>query len=95
MRTLLRVTVPVETGNAAIKDGRLPKLIEATIAELKPEAAYFFPDGGMRTAMFVFDMSDASQLATIGERFFMQLDADVEFSPIMNADDLKKGLQSV
>ena len=94
MRTLLRISIPVETGNATLKDGRLPKLIEATMAKLKPEAAYFFPDGGLRTAMFVFDMKDASEVAAIAEPFFSQLDAEVEFSPVMNADDLKKGLQS-
>jgi hypothetical protein len=94
MRTLLRVTIPVKTGNATLKDGSLPKQIEATMAQLKPEAAYFFSDGGSRTAMFVFDMKDASEVASIGEPFFMQLDAEIDFTPVMNADDLMKGLQS-
>ena len=47
MRCLLKVAIPVETGNAAISDGSLPKTIEAFIlADIKPEAAYFAGDHG-------------------------------------------------
>lgn len=92
MRTLLRITVPVETGNAAIKDGSLPKIIGGTMEQLKPEAAYFLPDGGVRTAIMVFDMKDASEIAKIAEPIFEALNATVEFMPVMNIDDLKKGL---
>lgn len=44
MRMLLRVSIPVETGNAAAKDGSLGSTIERILADLKPEAAYFFAD---------------------------------------------------
>jgi len=84
--------VPVETGNAAIKDGSLPKIIGATMENLKPEAAYFFPDGGVRTAIMVFDMKDASEVAKIAEPIFEALNATIEFMPVMTIDDLKKGL---
>ena len=93
VRTLLRITIPVEAGNAAVHDGRLPNIIAANMKKLKPEAAYFFPDGGQRCAMFVFDMKDSSETAKIGESFFSELNAAVEFFPVMNADDLKKGLE--
>jgi hypothetical protein len=92
VRTLLRITVPVETGNTAIQDGSLPKIIGGTMENLKPEAAYFFPDGGVRTAIMVFDMKDASEIAKIGEPIFEALNATIEFIPVMNIDDLKKGL---
>jgi len=42
MRTLLRVTIPVEAGNAAAKAGSLGSAIEKILADLKREAAYFF-----------------------------------------------------
>ena len=42
MRTLLRVWIPVEAGNAAAKAGSLGSAIEKILADLKPEAAYFF-----------------------------------------------------
>ena len=42
MRMLLRVSIPVETGNAAAKAGTLGPTIERILANLKPEAAYFY-----------------------------------------------------
>lgn len=92
MRTLLRVKIPVEAGNAAIKDGRLAKLMGSQMERLKPEAAYFYPEGGQRAAFFIFDMKDSSEVAKIAESFFSELHATVEFSPVMNIDDLQKGL---
>jgi len=44
MRMLLRVSIPTETGNAAVKAGTLGSTIERILAELKPEAVYFFAD---------------------------------------------------
>src|SRR5438094_269408 len=49
MRCLLKVSIPVETGNAAISDGTLPRTIESILAEVKPEAAYFADENGNRT----------------------------------------------
>jgi len=95
MRTLLRVTMEVEASNNGIKDGSLPKLLEATMDKLKPEAAYFTAIDGCRTALIVFDLKDPSEMPAISEPFFMHMNAKVEMSPVMNADDLKKGLASL
>lgn len=95
MRMMLRWTVPVEKGNEAVKDGSLAKTIQALLEDLKPEAAYFFPESGERAGMVVFDMKDSSQIPQIAEQLFHNTDAAVEFLPVMNADDLKKGLASL
>ena len=92
MRTLMRVTMEVEAGNRAIKDGSLGKVIEATMQKINPECAYFVADSGMRSCIMVFDMKDSSEIPGIAEPLFMALNADVEFSPVMNIDDLRKGL---
>jgi hypothetical protein len=92
MRMMLKVTVPVEAGNRAIKDGTLPKVIHSTTERLKPEAAYFLAEDGKRTAIFVFNMQDASQIPVIAEPLFMGMDAALTMLPVMNADDLQKGL---
>jgi hypothetical protein len=92
MRMMLKVTVPVEAGNRAIKDGTLPKVIQSTTERLKPEAAYFLAEDGKRTAIFVFNMQDASQIPVIAEPLFMGMDAALTMLPVMNADDLQKGL---
>ena len=95
MRMMLRWTVPVERGNEAIKDGTLSQTIESLIDELKPEAAYFWPENGERGGMMVFDMADPSQIPQIAEPLFLNVDAAVDFAPVMNADDLKKALEIV
>jgi hypothetical protein len=43
----------------------------------------------------VFDLKDPSEIPAIAEPFFLNLNAKVEFSPVMNAEDLKKGLESL
>ncbi|HET7231839.1 MAG TPA: hypothetical protein VFJ16_17640 [Longimicrobium sp.] len=92
MRTLMKVTVPVEHGNAGIRDGRLPRTIEGMLDQLKPEAAYFYAEHGQRAALMVFDLQDPSQIPTIAEPLFQELNAAVEFSPVMVADELRRGL---
>ncbi|MET7813061.1 hypothetical protein ABZT26_19695 [Streptomyces sp. NPDC005395] len=93
MRVLLRATLDTEKANEAIRSGKLPEVISRTLDQLKPEAAYFGPVGGRRTALLVFDMQDSSELPPTGEPFFTELNAEV--SPIMNADDLRKGLSQL
>ncbi len=93
MRTLMKVTIPIEAGNAAFREGRLQHLMGSQLERLKPEAAYFYPGGGERTALLVIDLKEPSDLPVISEPFFSGLDARVEFFPVMNADDLRKGLQ--
>jgi len=94
MRTMLRVTMPVEKGNQAIQNGTLPRVMMSAMQDLKPEAAYFYPENGKRACLMVFDMKDPSQIPVIAERFFMELNAEVTLTPVMNADDLKKGLEA-
>jgi len=95
MRTMIRITIPVDAGNKAIQDGSLPKTISDAIERLKPEAAYFLSDRGIRTGMMVVDVKDVSDIPAIAEPFFMGFNAAVEFIPVMNAEDLKKGLSKV
>jgi hypothetical protein len=93
MRTLLKATMDVTASNKAIMDGSLPKLMQTTIEKLKPEASYFTAIDGCRACFIVFDLKDPSDIPSIAEPFFLNLNAKVEFSPVMNADDLKKGLE--
>lgn len=95
MRTMLKAQFPVGPGNAAIVSGVLPKTIQATMDTLKPEAAYFFAVDGLRTAIFVFDLKATSDIPSIAEPLFQQLQASVQFIPVMNADDLQAGLKKV
>lgn len=93
MRMLLKVTIPASQGNRALKDGSLPSIMQKALAELKPEAAYFAVHGGNRTAFLFADLKDVTMLPSICEPFFFGFDAAIEMTPVMNADELRTGLQ--
>ena len=95
MRTLLKVTIPVDRGNAAIENGSLPKTIESILSELKPEAAYFAAIDGKRCGLIVFDLKDTSQIPSIAEPWFIAFNAHVEFQPVMNQEDLKRAMSGI
>ena len=95
MRTLMKVKIDTEAGSRAIADGSLPQLMQETLGALRPEAAYFGPENGVRTAFIVFDMQDPSQLPSITEPLFSKVKATVEMFPVMNQEDLQKGLQQL
>ena len=90
MRFLLKVNIPVESGNAAVKAGKLGPTIQSILAELKPEAVYFADDNGQRTAFIFLDMQDASQIPALVEPWMLALNARVELHPVMVPEDLMK-----
>ena len=95
MRMMIKFSFPVEAGNDAIRSGKLQKVFQQLSEDLKPEASYFLPSCGDRGGFFVIDMRESSQVAEIAERFFFGLNAKIEMTPVMNADDLQKALASV
>jgi hypothetical protein len=95
MRCLLKVSIPVETGNATIADGTLPNTIESILNEIKPEAAFFAEDNGKRTGFIFLDLKDTSQIPALAEPWFLAFNAHVEFHPAMNLDDLKKATPGI
>ena len=96
MRMLLRVSIPVESGNAAAKAGTLGSTIEKILADLKPEAAYFIADDdGNRSGSVVFDMQDQSQIPSVAEPWFLAFNAKVSIRPVMTPQDLAKAGPSI
>ena len=96
MRMLLRVSIPVEAGNAAAKAGTLGTTVEKILADLKPEAAYFMADDhGNRSGSIVFDMKDTSQIPAIAEPWFLAFNAKISLRPVMNAQDLATGAPGI
>ena len=96
MRMLLRVSIPVEAGNAAVKAGTLSSTVQQILADLKPEAAYFFADdNGNRSGSIIFDMKDSSEIPAVAEPWFLAFNAKVSFRPIMNPDDIAKASPSI
>jgi hypothetical protein len=95
MRMCMKMTIDTEAGNRAIKDGTLPKIMQTLTKEIKPEASYFTLQDGQRTAFYFFTMTESMQMPIILEPLFMSLQAKVEITPTMNADELMKGIEAL
>jgi hypothetical protein len=90
MRFLMKVSIPVEAGNALIKAGKIGEIFQSILTDLKPEAAYFSEEGGQRTLYVVADVPEPSHLPRVAEPWWLAFKADVEFHPAMNVEDLAK-----
>jgi hypothetical protein len=95
MRMLLKVSIPVETGNAAAKAGVLGSTIQRILEEIKPEAAYFAEDNGERTGYIFFDMKESTQLPAVAEPWFLAFNAKITVRPAMTPQDLAKAAPSI
>lgn len=91
MRMLLTVSLPPETGNAAVKNGTLGSTIHAILADLKPESAYFLADDhGNRSGYVVFDLKHESDIPGVAELWFLAFNAKITLRPVMIPEDLAK-----
>ena len=88
MRFMLTFRIPMEQGNAAIKDGSIIQINQSILEDLKPEAAYFGEIEGARGGYLVVNMDDASQIPALAEPLFLRLGATVKLHPVMTPDDL-------
>ncbi|MGB8651742.1 MAG: hypothetical protein WCD35_13900, partial [Mycobacteriales bacterium] len=83
MRTLMKISIPVQRGNEAMRSGALPKTMQYVIDRIHPETAFFTLEDGRRTGYMVFDMTESHDMPPIIEPLFLDLDADVELTPCM------------
>src|ERR1700752_3320060 len=90
MRFLLKVNIPVESGNSAARAGKLGATIQSILADLKPEAVYFTDSNGQRTALIFLEMQEASQIPAIAEPWLLAFNASIEIHPVMIPEDLAR-----
>jgi hypothetical protein len=57
-----------------------------------PEAAYFTTENGERTALLIFDLKSEADMVAAAEPFWNDTHATVDWSPVMTAEDVQKGL---
>lgn len=92
MRMLMKVQMPTEAGNDAIKNEQLGPLMGSSLDALKAEAAYFLAEDGMRTALFFFEMDDSSDIPSAAEPLFQAVGAKIMFAPVMNVEEMQSGV---
>ena len=88
MRFVMKVSIPVETFNAAVRDGSAGKKLKKILDDTKPEAAYFWEDDGKRGGIMVVNLEKASQIPAFAEPWFLYFDAAVELHSCMTPQDL-------
>jgi hypothetical protein len=92
MRMLLRFELGLAATNELNRTGKSEEVNRQLMDSTKPEAVYFGTENGRRTGYLVFDMVDSAQIPVIAEPLFQRMGATVEFIPVMNADELRRGL---
>lgn len=74
------------------RDPNFLKNLEEYMNKVKPEAAYFLPLDGDRAMAFILNIDNNYQVPSLVEPLFQRMGAKVEVIPVMNFDDLKKGI---
>lgn len=96
MKMLLTATMPHEPFNSLVRDGSAGKILGQILEAMKPEAAYFTEQHGMRCAIFVVNVQSGSDVPKFAEPFFLKFEADCEFRILMSPEDLQKaGLEQI
>ncbi len=90
MRFILKFSLPTESANGQLRDPEFGAQLQQLLSDMKAEAAYFTAVNGRRGGYVVVNLEDASQLAGFAEPLFFWGNAEVEFIPVMTAEDLAK-----
>jgi len=88
MRTLLKIQLPPSADAAPPGD-----MMARTLEALQPEAVYFYPENGRRTALIVFDLADPSMMPAIAAPIHARFGADIQFAPVMNLEDFQRAME--
>ena len=90
MRMLMKINIPVEAGNNAVREGTLGKTIQQILQAIRPEAAYFVAENGQRCGFLIVNLDDASKIPALAEPWFLAFNAAIELYPLMTPEDLQK-----
>ena len=92
MRMLLKWELGLDATNEAIRTGKMEAINKSLAEQTRPEAAYFGTENGRRTGYIFFDLTDPALIPVIAEPLFHELQSTVEFIPVMNVEELQRGL---
>jgi len=96
MKMLLTVEFPHEPFNSLVRSGKAGQILGRILDAIKPEAAYFTEQDGMRGGIFLVDVQKPSDVPAFAEPFFLQFQANVRFRIVMSPEDLQRaGLEEL
>lgn len=95
MRHLIKFSIPIDSGNEALRNREFGAKLQQLLKDIKAETAYFTAVDGQRGGYIVVDFDDASKIPAIAEPLFYWLKAEVEFIPVMLIDDLAKAASGI
>ena len=95
MRFMIEFSVPTQHGNDVVRSGKIDKVFRKLGEDLKPEAMYFYPADGLRAGCIFVQSDNPAICAVVGERLWFGLQAQIKVTPVMNAEDLGKGLSDI
>ena len=78
-----------------MEGGKLVKMMQSILGDLKPEAAYFGAVNGRRTGFLIVNITDLSQIPAVAEPWFLAFNAKVDLQPVMVAEDLGKAAPAI
>lgn len=90
MKYIMKVSMPGETANLRIKDPQFAAKMKEALTEVKAEAAYFGTICGDRGGYIIVNIDNASEMPAKAEPFFLWLNANIDFIPVMTPEDLGK-----
>jgi hypothetical protein len=90
IRFLMKIMIPVNTGNEGIKNQTLFPGMQKTFDMLKPEAVYFGVMYGQRNVFIIVDVPSADKIPFTVEPFWLDLNADITIIPVLNRADMEK-----
>lgn len=88
MRMIVNVEIPNEPFNNLLRKGAAGKTIQKVLEAVKPEAVFFTEQNGLRGALLIVDVKDASSIPGIAEPFFVSFNASCKFRIAMTPEDL-------
>jgi hypothetical protein len=95
MKYIMKVQIPQPHGNSLLRDPQFGHKMQKVLEEVKAESAYFTTIDGCRGGYVVVNMNDASEIPKIAEPFFLWLNANIDFIPVMTPEDLGKAGPSI
>ena len=95
MKFLVKATIPVEAGNALVRDPNLQARMDSVMEDIRPEAVYFTIENGQRTLYLFVNMENPEDMPRIAEPLWLSWKANVTFQPAFTPEDMEKAMPMI